>query len=219
MDELERQQEFEKDRGKYRLPLDTRPCITELLNKPSSREGIKPLIIACELARVGKTEKQVELQLRRLNVKESDIRGDLRSAFSGKYPYSCPRLEAEGICLEENRFDCFWFQRLSKKSLSKWRQRDFWNFGWPHKLNLAEVVMYLGIVETEQRRGYAAGTIIYASRKQLNEVTGIAIGWIIKCCETLRDEGLIEFTKGKQHKHYGQSSRIKRIIPIPRIRK
>jgi len=219
VEDLEKLQEFEKNRGKFRVPLDIRPCIVYLLNEFSSKDGLKPLIIACELHRVGKTEKQIEAQLRRLNVKESDIGGNIRSAFRGKYKYSCPRLERECICLEENRFDCFWFQRFSKRSQVKWRERDFWRFGWPHKLKSAEIVMYLGIIETEQKRGYTAGTIIYASRDQLAEVTGLSEKWTIECCKRLRDKGLIKFTPGRQHKHYGQASRIKRIIPMPRIKR
>jgi len=200
------------------LPLDTRPCIASMLKESSSREGIKPLIIACELARVGKTEKQVELQLRRLNVKESDIRGLIRGAFKRKYPYSCPRLEAEGICKEKNRFDCRWFQKLSKRSGARFRERDFWHYRWTHKLTPAEGLMYMAIIEIEHIRGYKAGTIIYASRDHLADISGISEKWTTKVCENLADKGLIEFSKGRQHKHYGRASRIKRIIPIPRTK-
>ncbi|MBA7471589.1 MAG: hypothetical protein GH144_01745 [Clostridia bacterium] len=216
MGEIERLEDFERTRGKLRLPVDVKPCIIKLLDEPSIREGDNPFIIACELHRVGRTEKQIESLLMRLNIRDSKVRGVIKSVASGKYEFGCPTLEEKGICLYEKREDCFWYQAIPRESQRSYRERDFWRFGWPGRLTAPESMIYLAIREIEKRRGLPAGSRLYISRKELMRVSGRGHSWVLECCERLKKKGLIEFRKGTQHRWYGRASQVKRIIPIPR---
>jgi len=216
VEDLEKLQDFERTRGKLRLPIDVKPCIAKLLDDPSVREADNPFIVACELHRVGRTEKQIDSLLTRLGVKDSKVRGVIKSIASGKYGFGCPRLEEKGICLYEKREDCFWYQAIPRESQKPYRERDFWRFGWPGRLTTPESMIYLAIREVEKRRGLPAGSRLYISRKELSVLTGISLPWVIKCCERLGKVGLIRFKKGLQHRWYGKASEVKRTIPIPR---
>ncbi|GAI46875.1 unnamed protein product, partial [marine sediment metagenome] len=109
VEEIKRLEDFERTRGKLRLPTDIKPCIVKLLEDPSVREADNPFIVACELHRVGRTEKQIDSLLTRLSIRASKIRGIIKSAASGKYEFGCPRLEEKGICLYKSRQECFYY--------------------------------------------------------------------------------------------------------------
>ena len=217
MQELEILQGFEETRGGFRLPLDMKPCICMLMKDyKRSKDGINAFIIACELFRVGKTKVKLESVLFELGVRYSKMRSVVKSALTGRYNYGCPRLEGEGLCLYQNRTGCWWYQRIPKKGEKRWKERDFWRFGWPTKLTPALVVVYLAIRELEHKRGYKAGSRLYVPRKELAELTGISAPWAIKSLEKLEESRLIKFQKGKQHRWYGKASEVQRIIPIPK---
>ncbi len=217
MQELETLQNFEEIRGQLRLPLDTKPCICQLMKDyERSRSGINAFIIACELFRVGKKKEKVETVLFELGVAYSKTRDVVKSASTGKYSYACPRLELEGVCLYEKRTECWWYQRIPKKSQKRWKERDFWRFGWPSRLSSASGMVYLALREVEHRRKYPAGSRLYVSRKELAELAGICLPWAIKSLKKLEELGLVKFQKGKQHRWYGKASEVQRIIPIPR---
>ena len=217
MDDIEKLQKYEKTRGKLRLPADIKPCIVKLLDDPSVKETDNPFIIACELYRIGRTERQIESLLTRLNIRVSKVRGVIKSIATGRYKgFACPRLEKEGICLYESREDCFWYQAIPRENQKPYRERDFWRFGWPGRMTAPESMIYLAIREIEKRKGYPAGTRLYVSRKEFMRVSGVSHSWVLKCCERLKKKGLIEFKRGTQHRWYGKASEVKRIIPIPR---
>lgn len=217
MQELEILQNFEEIRGQLRLPLDMKPCICQLMDDyERSKSGINAFIIACELHRVGETKEKVESVLFELGVTYSKAQSAVKSASTGKYSYGCPTFEREGLCLYDNRTECWWYERIPKKSQKPGRERDFWRFGWPRKLKPASVVVYLAIRELEHKRQYKAGSRLYVSRKELAELTGISPPWAIKSLEKLEKSGLIKFQKGRQHRWYGIASEVQRIIPIPK---
>ncbi len=219
VEEIKRLEDFEKVRGKLRLPADIKPCIVKLLEDPSVREADNPFIVACELRRVGKTEKEIESLLTRLNIRDSKIRGVIKSVASGKYEFGCPRLEEKGICLYKAREDCFWYQAIPRESQKPYRERDFWRFGWPGRLTAPEIVIYLAIKEFERLKGYPAGSRLYMSRKHLIRISGRVAKTIMPSLEGLKEKGLIEFKKGTQHRHYGKASEVRRVIPIPKPKK
>jgi len=217
MQELERLQCFEETRGEFRLPPDMKPCIYQLMkDREQSKGGINAFIIACELVRVGKTKEKVETVLFKLGVACSKAQSAAKSASTGKYSYGCPRLEAEGLCLYENRTECSWYERIHKKSQKRLKERNFWHFKWPARLNPASVVVYLALKEIEHKRIYKAGSRLYVSRRELAGLTGISAPWAIKSLEKLDKSGLIKFQKGTQHRWYGKASEVQRIIPIPK---
>lgn len=217
--QLEKLQEFEKTRGKLRVPPDIKPCIANLLDgsSPEIRDGINAFIIACELHRIGKNDEQIGAALVSIGVSRSKARSAVQSATTGKYNYGCPKLEELGFCLEKTRFQCWWFDKIARQSRKSYRERDFWRFGWPERLGLASTVIYLAIQEIEKKRRIYAGSWLFISRKELSKLTGVSPPWVIKCCERLEKIGLIKFKKGLQHRWYGKASEIKRIIPIPRM--
>ena len=216
MEEIKRLEDFERTRGKLRLPADIKPCIVKLLEDPSVREGDNAFVVACELHRVGRTEKQIGSLLTRLNIRTSKARGIIKSVAGGKYEFACPRLEEKGICLYKSREECFWYQAIPRESQKPYRERDFWRFGWPRRLTVPESMIYLTIREVEKLKRYPAGSRLYLSYKLLAETSGVSKGWILKCCQGLKDKGLIEFKKGSQHRWHRRASEVKRIIPIPR---
>ncbi len=63
MEEIKRLEDFERTRGKLRLPADTKPCIVKLLEDPSVREADNAFVVAVELHRVGRTNVSGELML------------------------------------------------------------------------------------------------------------------------------------------------------------
>lgn len=216
---IEKLQQYEKTRGKLRLPPDIKPCLAYLLSEsspPQVRDGINSFIIACELYRIGKNEEQIGRILLNLGIKQSKVRSAIKSAETGKYNYGCPKLEQLGLCLEKTRFDCWWFDKIARQSRKGYRERDFWRYGWPRKLTAPEAVVYLAIQEIEKRQRIYAGSQLYISRKRLTEVSGVSHSWVLECCERLQKKGLIKFKRGHQHRWYGRASEIQRIIPIPK---
>lgn len=217
MEDIENLEDFERTRGKLRLPADIKPCIIKLIDDPSAKEADNSFIIACELHRIGRTEKQINFLLTKVGIKTSKIQGIIKSIATGRYKgFACPRLEKEGICLYKSREECFHYQAIPRESQRSYRERDFWRFGWPEKLTAPEIVIYLAIREVEKRKGLPAGSRLYVSRKELARVSGVSHSWILECCERLKKKGLIKFKKGTQHRWYGKASEVKRIIPIPR---
>lgn len=218
MEDIIRLEQFEEIRGKLRLPADIKPCIAQLLDgySPLSRNGLTPFIVACELDRVGQNEGKIEALLIRLGVSQSKARNAVKSAATGRYSYGCPRLEVEGLCLYENRSECWWWQKIPKQSEKRFREWDFWRFGWPKRLDSAVALVYFAIGEIERRRGMCPGSCLFVSRKELAGIAGRSLPWVIKCCEKLKNVGLIDFKKGRQHRWYGQAGELRRVIPIPR---
>ena len=122
MEDLEKLQDFERTRRKLRLPADIKPCIVKLLEDPSVREADNPFIVACELHRVGRTEKQIDSLLTRLGIRASKVRGVIKSVASGRYEFRCPTLEEKGICLYESRQECFYYQAIPRESQKPYRK-------------------------------------------------------------------------------------------------
>jgi len=217
-EDLEKLETFEKTRGKLRLPPDIKPCIASLIDgsSPQIKHGIAPFIAACELHRIGKNDEQIGAILVTVGVSRSKVRSAVQSASTGRYTYGCPKLEDLGYCLEKTRFQCWWFEKIARQSQKSYRERDFWRYGWPKRLGLANTVIYLALREIEKKRRIYAGSWLFISRRELSNLTGVSPPWVIKCCESLGKVGLIKFKKGLQHRWYGKASEVKRIIPIPK---
>ena len=194
-----------------------KPCLSNLLDDCSAiKDGINAFIVACELHRTGKTDGQIRSVLDRLRVGPSKVRSAVKSAATDKYSFGCPRLEREGLCRYGHRSQCWWYERIPKRSWKGRNERDFWRYGWPGKLTSTEGMVYLAVREIETKRRIRAGSWLFISRKELTMVSGASHGWVLQCCERLRNNGLIEFKKGTQHRWYGRASEIRRIVPIPR---
>lgn len=220
---LEKMEEFEKTRSKLRLPPKVKPCIIQLLNGASlgAKDGDNPFIIACELFRVGRNKKQIEMTLSRVGVREIKIRRAVKSALTGRYSFGCPTLEERGLCLYKSRFECWWHEEIPRKSQKSWRERDFWRYRWPKRLKPSEVVVYWGLKELEKKRRFIAGTTLWCTWHEIAELTGISHPTVGKALEKLKEVGLIHYSPGKRREKGLKSlqSTVQRIIPIPKSKK
>lgn len=220
MQDLEKLQDFEKVRGKFKLPLDIRPCITALLNghNPAAKIALNPFIIACELHRVGKNKQQIESLLRKAHIKPSKLRSAVKSGVTGRWAYRCDTLEEKGLCLFESRFDCWWVSRIVGKDKKGWEEKDFWTYHWPKRLRRTEECLYRAIRAIEMRRGYQAGSRLFVSWDELYEVSRISRRTIGKKLKVLRTIGLIKYRPGEHRVRgsKGRATQVNRIIPIPR---
>jgi len=218
MDDIEKQQDFEKTRGKLRLPLDIKPCITALLDghNPAASIALNPFIIACELHRVGKNEQQLKSLLTKANVKPSKVRSAVKSALTGKYGYACPGLEERGLCLFESRFECWWFDKIPRQNQKEWREQDFWRYDWQQKLRATESMIYLGITQIERKRGYQAGSRLFIAYEELSKASGVDTSTIRRGLQVLQKAGLINLILGKKRLpgSKAKATEIQRIIPL-----
>ena len=220
MKDLEKLQEFEKTRSKSRFPSDIKPCIAHLLdNNPEIRKADNAFIASIELHRVGKSDSQIKSKLTKLGIKESRVKGIIKSLSKEVYQNSCPGLLTKGFCLYESRFDCWWYDRIARQSQKEWRERDFWRSKYPDQLGAARSMLYLAIKEIEKIRGYKAGSRLYVSWDELQRVSGVNRHTIKPGLEGLDTIGLITYKPG--HKRAkgskGLASEISRVIPIPKM--
>lgn len=218
---LQELEQFEETISRHRLPPDVKPCLLKVLNGrelPKTMEMWKvPCVIAGELRRVGQTAQQVTRALKRWHrASTSEIDSAVRTTFEKGYEFGCPSLERLNVCLYESRYDCPWYARIPKKGWVRYRERDFHRFGWPKSLLPSEQCIYFAIREIEKKRRFPAGTKLYASERELAEVAGIDRKTVRTRLPELKRKGLIDFQKGRRHKHYGIAGEIRRIIPIPR---
>lgn len=218
VEDIEKLQEYEKTRSKTRLPETVKPCLMSLIEKKEKLEGDQAFILACELHRVGKEAKRIEEILNSLNVKQSKVRGILKSLKIRDYEYGCPTLEERGLCLFENREDCRWWDQIPRINQQAYRERDFWRYYWPERLTPRIAVLYLALKEIEKKRGYTAGTRLYVSWDELHKISGTRRQSLGNKLRYLKKVGLIKYKAG--HKRAkgakGLATEIQRIIPIPK---
>ena len=216
MEDIEKLQHYEKTRAKTRLPAEIKPCLMNMLNGNSPgliRQVTNAFIVACELSRVGKTEEQIKQILTKQNINPSKIRGILKSTNKEIYQYGCPKLEELGLCIFDHRFDCWWFEKIPRESQKLWRERDFWRYKYPAKLGTAKSMLYLALKEIEKKRGYLAGSRLYVSWDELQEISAVTRCIIGNRLEALEKAGLIEYKKGHKRTQgsKGLASEIRRI--------
>lgn len=220
MDDLEKLQEFEQVRGKLRLPLDIKPCITDLLNghNPAAKIALNPFIIACELHRIGKNEQQIESCLTKINTRPSKLRSAVKNALTGKYNYRCERLKELGICIYETQLDCWWVSRIQGKNEREWEEKDFYRYHWPKRLRRTEECLYRAIRAIEMKRGWQAGSRLFVSWDELYEESRITRRTIGKKLRILQRIGLIKYRPGEKRVKgsKARATQVTRIIPIPR---
>jgi len=216
--DLNKLQDFEKVRGKLRLPPDIKPCLAKLIDgsHPEVRHGKTPFIVACELYRIGKNDDYIISLLIELGVNRSKAYNAVGSAMKGKYGYGCPTLELEGLCLYKVKYECIWYDQIPRHNQKAYRDRDFWRFGWPERIGSTASMIYLATIEIEKKRRIWAGSGLFISYREYSKTSGISIGWILKALDKLRKYKLIKIKVGTRHKWYGKATRIQRIVPIPR---
>jgi len=218
MEDIEKLEDFERTRGKLRLPAELKPCIANLIENPAFIDGLKPFIIGCELQRIGTTEKKIEALLTRVNVKPSKIRAIIQSLTSGKYSYGCPKLEEMGLCLYKTRFECWWYNKIPRQSQKEWREQDFWRYNWPQRLRPTVSMLYLAIKAIEKKRRIWAGSWLFISWNEFVEKSGVNRKTVKVGLTRLHQIGLIEYKPGQRRikGSRGLATQVKRVIPIPK---
>lgn len=221
MEDLEKLQDYEKVRGKLRLPAEGKPCLMNMLSESSPeliRHGINAFLLGCELHRVGKTNEQIEAILTKKYIKPSKIRGVIKSVSKNIYNYKCSRLEELGLCLYEEQPECWWFDKLPKESQREGNERDFWRYHWPERLRRTEECLYLALRSIEMKREYQAGSKLFVSWNELHKESRVTKCIIGKKLEALRKIGLVKYKPGEERRKgsRARATEVTRIIPIPR---
>lgn len=217
MDQLERLQEYEKTRAKWRLPETVKPCLMSLIGSKEKLKGDQAFIIATELHRVGKNAKRIEKILDSLYTKQSKINSILKSLRIKDYKYDCSTLEDRGFCLYEDHKGCWWWKSPDKNKKG-WEEKDFYRYGWPKELKRTEECLYRALRAIEIRRGWPAGSRLFVTWEELYQESRITKCTIGKKLEALKKIGLIKYRAGAERVKgsKGRATQVTRNIPIPR---
>ena len=213
----------------YKLPKDTRPCISNLLLTQFAK-GDYPdrkrvgLFIAVELRRIGFNDSQVEVRLigwnydNRPPLPSSDIRGILKQSDKkndkGSYKYSpgCNK-DLEIYCVEKDL--CFYYKQnfLSNKQE---KEPDYIALKWQNYLTTGQTLLLFHIIPIlEKRRGIKRGSRLFVSYRELSYLSGINISYIGSHLRKLKEFGLIEFIPGQPRVWQKKASELNRILPPP----
>ncbi|MBA7581038.1 hypothetical protein ES708_22937 [subsurface metagenome] len=214
---------------KYRLPKDTRPCISNLLLTQVAK-GDYPdrkrvgLFIAVEMRRIGFNDSQIEVRLigwnndNRPPLPSSDIRGILKQSDKkndkGSYKYSpgCNK-DLKIHCV--NKDLCFYYKQNFLSNKQK-EEPDYIALKWQNYLRPGEFLLIITIIPLlEKRRGIKRGSKLFVSYKELKYLSGISMGMIGSYLRKLAKFGLIDFIPGQPRVWQKQASEINRIIPAP----
>ena len=107
-------------------------------------------------------------------------------------------------------------RRFHSGAYSPWENRcqdcNFWCFGWSQRLTPGVSVVYLAIIQIEQKRNYEPGSRLYLSLRELGQMAGVSHRYAATALDTLKSCGLIHLKRGKQG---GRAGEIRRVIPIP----
>lgn len=217
--ELEFLQEYEQERRKPgQLPGELKVCIMVLLrDEKRLREGVNSFYAAVEMDRLGVSEQQIVNRLDRLGVPLSKAQNSAKSAATHRYSRTgCKKFRDElDLCLYSTFEECPWYRKIIRGRY-KAKEKDFERFGWFGRLTNIETKLYFAMKAIEEKRAYAPGSRVFASRKQLSEVSGISERRLLTYCERLHQKGLIRFRKGRQGTHHHQASEFNRVWPIPK---
>jgi len=218
MGDLEKLQEYEKTRSKFRLPETVKPCLMSLIGNKEKLRGDQPFILACELNRVGKQAKRIEKILDSLYISQSKVNSILKSLKKRDYKYNCSSLEDMAFCLYEDHKDCWWWKKSPDKNKKGWEEKDFYQYGWPKRLRRTEECLYRALRAIEIKRGWPAGSRLFVTWEELHKESRITRCTIGEKLKVLRKAGLIKYRPGEERVKgsKGRATQVTRNIPIPR---
>ena len=214
---------------KYKLPKDTRPCISNLMLTPVAK-GDYPdrkrvgLFIAVELRRIGFNDSQVEVRIigwnndNRPPLPDCDIRGILKQSDKkndkGSYKYSpgCNN-DLKVYCV--NKDLCFYYKQKFLTNKQE-EEPDYTALEWQNYLTTGQTLLLFHIIPVlEKRRGMKRGSRLFVSYRELRYLSGINIRFIGSHLRKLKEFGLIDFIPGQPRVWQKKASELKRILPPP----
>lgn len=226
MDEdLDKLEKIEKTRGKYGvLPEAMKPCVSLLLQAGVPENGYRNdtgYIIATELRRTGKEKEKAREILFRWNYSNQryalparEIETILKSAYGKNYTFGCNNVNLQEICIGKEK--CEFYQQLKKRNRGRYREADFYKFGWQEVLTPAQICLYHGLIQLERIRNVRAGQVIVANQRQIANISGVSQKSVSNGLKRMNQLGLIEVKPGLPFKWKCIASEIRRIIPIPK---
>ena len=229
-DELSILETVNEQAARFNLPANgQKPCITALLSQ-RLREGYRNLavyIVATDiLNRQQKSDANAENILLKWNqgflppLPTKEVINIIKYAGKTKYngqkiTYGCNR---EPVLLENciGKVTCPYYKdNFAEGHKQKTSIYDFLNSPLFIKLQPSSVKLYLTLVVLEKKKNVKAGSYLVISHRGLAKETGMTRQTIAEHLKYLHFEGLIAYTKGKQHKYNKTASEIRRILPIP----
>lgn len=227
MDELEALQAQQAVYSEFRVSSkDIKPCAAYILHhNPKSRisnPNDHAFFIAVELKRIGEKKEGTAKILQIWNSRNSqtlrpdELNGLIDRVYSRPYDFGCNGSMVREYCPEKE--NCTYYKALFARK-GRYRERDFYKYGWQHILKFYEICLYKGLIELEKRKQLKAGTLIIAPYRSIYQASGCHIGVITRGLTTLEKVGLIWWQKGQPFRWQERATEIRRIVPIPRPKK
>ena len=223
MDDIKRLERANASIKKYVLPSMTKPCVAELLSEKSdSGTNKKAFVIAVELKRTGNVRDEALLKIKEWNLSNykqlspRELESTVNSAFSREYQHGCTNYLAE-YCNVQDKNMCKFYRELKKNAKQEHPGVAFIKNGWTKELgNVAKLIYYMAIPVIEYRQGIKPGSIVFATYKHINEITGISSASTKKGLQKLEEVGLIKLKIGTSRRWEKKATEITRVIPVPK---
>lgn len=223
-------EEIHKANIRYKLPKETRPCISKIL-ATSIEEGDIPgrsksgLYIAVELRKHGFADEKIRKRLISWNTNndppmaEKEIRGILKQSEkkkrNGEFLYS-PGCNKDLLIFCINKQDCEYYQKNFK--IKGKREPNYLGQCWQYVLTSRErEILFYVLPRMEGVRKTKKGNKIITTVRELNYWTGINQSYFNKILSNLANYGLIKYTPGSSRLWEHKATEIQRIIPPPEI--
>lgn len=235
MEYIEKLQDYERRRKKFKLPQQFKPCILEMLDTPlykgenSFSRSKVALSIAVEYLRLGKPAKKIERALLTWNsknhppLKPSDVNGAIKRAPEYlEFGFGCNNDLMIAFCdFAKDRMLCPFYQKMminqGRKSSARHRESHFYSYGWPRILSLSEITLYLSLRQIEKlQHNKKAGQTIVAPYSLITKYSGVSMSHIKENLIKLKESGLIRLKIGEPYRWKSKATEITRIIPIPK---
>ncbi|HCJ67505.1 MAG TPA: hypothetical protein DHV62_09375 [Elusimicrobia bacterium] len=212
---------------RYVLPDFIKPCVALMMEEGFEKgQGLRDKVaftIATELRRIGKTSEVAEKILFRWDEKNSPrlgfgvIRNKIKSAYRREYTFGCNNELLQSYCQNIDKQFCRYYREFTQLNNlgRKTSNRDFYKYGWQQKLSLSEQAVYHSLIELEKKRGVWAGSLLFASHREIAEISGVSLNTIGKGLSGLTKYRLITYKPGEPYRWRVVASEIRRIIPIP----
>ncbi len=171
------------------LPQMMKPCVAAMLE-----EGVLPgyepdpntacFMVASEMKRLGKTQDEAGKACHEWQAEHGDVLGfgeverTVRSAYGGECQYGCgteSRLYNSDYCMGHDK--CPYYKQLGASR--KPRDQDYFDYGWPERLNPAARNVYVAICELD-RRAQRPGAKHCVTYRRLHKLSGVSTGHMKK---------------------------------------
>lgn len=231
--------------AEYEIPDLRKPCIAYLLdgNAGGAERHDQAWLVAVAMRDLGLSEKETGRVLDRWAKKicypVHEARRPLKNAYaktpSGGYRYHGPGLVKKPgtkahtvlaqICADVGcPANCPAFQHVERGPKGQ-TFRHFERLGWPEALrrrrNGAAVDIYRAICDLEYARGFAAGTTLLTSTRQLADLAGRDRGHVLENLRVLHVAGLLRHLKrgsgSGPNAADRQPTEVARAVPIPTV--